>query len=341
MVVGVEVAGKGSGSRLHSNLTKQYPDPVDAPRPFLWTYDRCSAEEMLTRGYETFSVGIFQWIPKASRKGCKRSNTIRVQGYTAEPQRVFDKADQLCKRLNHEGIREDDSPAWLQKQYSVPKPTGYARERTSEGLTGAQVRSIRERVMKDELLPLGFIKGKAGTYVRQRNGQIHLIDFQASQWGGQFYVNLGFHYTFMPPLMHQRPVSLEQINLLDCMAKGRIEGFSEKNRTGSFKYGSDRDTLRDVFIRCASEAVLILDGYSDRWNDPAQMLPAIDSCDGKWHPISYPDFCRAAILLRLGHDREAREVFDRWRKSTKYPIDERLSRLVDKVLSRRLDWITH
>jgi hypothetical protein len=128
------------------------------PQPYLWTYDRTSADKTLLHSWSTFSVGVFQWLPKASGKGLKRSTSIRVTGYTAEPQRVFDKADELCRKLNEAGVRADNPPPWVQKQYSVPKPIGFVAGRFSDGLTGAQVRSLREQ---------GNERGIAAVSIRQ------------------------------------------------------------------------------------------------------------------------------------------------------------------------------
>jgi len=55
----------------------------------------------------TFSVGVFQWLPKASGKGLKRGKVIkRIKGYTAKPDDVYKQADQLCKELDAKWKRE-------------------------------------------------------------------------------------------------------------------------------------------------------------------------------------------------------------------------------------------
>lgn len=110
------------------------------PRAFRWDYDRSSRPDN-PRGL-TFSAGVYQWLPKASGKGLKKSNKIRVNGYVADPDRVYAKAEELCRKFNSEGIKITDPPRWLQKQYSVPKPADLVIERMTDDLTGAQVRSI-------------------------------------------------------------------------------------------------------------------------------------------------------------------------------------------------------
>ena len=50
---------------------------------------------------QTFSVGIFQWIPKSSGKGLKKSAVkFRVSGPSSEKDVVFRKARQICDDMD-------------------------------------------------------------------------------------------------------------------------------------------------------------------------------------------------------------------------------------------------
>lgn len=50
--------------------------------------------------HETFSVGIFQWLPKSNGKGLKKSAVIkRIRGLCSNPQDVYDKAKNLCQDM--------------------------------------------------------------------------------------------------------------------------------------------------------------------------------------------------------------------------------------------------
>ena len=61
---------------------------------------------------DTFSVGIFQWIPKESG-GLKKSKAVyRVKGWTGNPEEVYFKAEQICSALN-EKFKRDCSTAYL------------------------------------------------------------------------------------------------------------------------------------------------------------------------------------------------------------------------------------
>ena len=48
-----------------------------------------------------FSVGIFQWVAKSSRKGLKKSAVIhRVKGHIDCPERVYKRAEELCDEMD-------------------------------------------------------------------------------------------------------------------------------------------------------------------------------------------------------------------------------------------------
>lgn len=49
----------------------------------------------------TFSVGIFRWVAKASGNGVKKSAVIvRVSGSTSAPENVYNKAREICAALD-------------------------------------------------------------------------------------------------------------------------------------------------------------------------------------------------------------------------------------------------
>jgi uncharacterized protein DUF4304 len=193
-----------------------------------WDYDhRAPSPEP----FRTFSIAIFQWQPKASGKGLKKVNASRVCGYAADPETMHAKAREICDRLNSEKATVESKPKWLQKQYSVPRPNCVAPEPAKDYLPPSVVRSIRRSVMKRILHPAGFIETKNATYVRKQDNQIHVIYFQGSKWGGQYTVNLGFHYAFLKPVLSRKPVALSRFHFLDCAFEARI---------GRFKVGRDQ-----------------------------------------------------------------------------------------------------
>jgi hypothetical protein len=53
---------------------------MDRSRPWKWEFERSHWDSKSDAN--TFSIGIFQWLPKAAAKGLKKSKTLRVSGYT-------------------------------------------------------------------------------------------------------------------------------------------------------------------------------------------------------------------------------------------------------------------
>lgn len=223
-----------------------------------WDFDRQRADDASGLQATTFSVGVFQWLP--AKRGLKKSRTIRILGYVTDPERVYEKAEELCLKLNAEQVDSANPPAWLQKQYSVPPPEDLVIERRHDDLTGSQVRSIRQAVMKRVLLPQGFVKGKGSAYVRREDDQIHFIEFQAARWGHNYGVNVGFHYAFLPGFLHHEIVEPSSYHVLDCALRG-FPG-------GSFDYGNDKDALTATLGANAVFCLNLFAELSAKWADP-------------------------------------------------------------------------
>src|ERR1700761_1235331 len=113
------------------------------PAAYLWAFETTSWD---TRNPNTISVGVFQFLPKASGKGFKRSKSIRVKGYGSAPQRVYQKAAELCALFNEKGVRAESPPDWVQKQYSVPKPWNRVEIKLDRN-DGETVRRVRLQVV--------------------------------------------------------------------------------------------------------------------------------------------------------------------------------------------------
>lgn len=277
---------------------------MEEPTAYRWDFERSSWDSSGLA--TTFSVGIWQWLPKAGSKGLKRSKTIRVNGYTAEPERVYAKARELCERLNAEGASAENPPAWLQKQYSVPRPADLPAEPASEEVTGSQVRALRRQVMQRSLEPVGFVHRSGGTWTRIQGVQVHLIDFQPNQWGHDYTVNLGFHYTFVPAYFRPEVVENEGYHLLDCALSARLGYFGAEGKDVWFEYGSDREQLAATLEQNARDALAVFDRYARKWEDPAGWLStrladeAARSADLGYWQLRWPELFQAAIAVHLG-----------------------------------------
>ncbi len=76
------------------------------PTAGLWDYDGACRPGTTSMWNETFSVGVFQWVYKASGKGLKRGKTVkRIIGTVENPEAVYAKAEAYC--LGKESIASD------------------------------------------------------------------------------------------------------------------------------------------------------------------------------------------------------------------------------------------
>ena len=160
-----------------------------------WTYDRSEFDSSGDM-YSTFSIGLYQWLPKASGKGFKKSKTIRVKGYVADPESAYQKADELVHRLNKENVMLDSRPAWVKNQFSVPRPADLpATPKEETGLLdAAKFRRVRIRVIKDLLAPLGYDVSSSVAAKRSEPDYMSIIEFQAGQSSPRYTVNVGYHF---------------------------------------------------------------------------------------------------------------------------------------------------
>jgi len=77
-----------------------------------------SNTEGIYRGQETFSVGIFQWRPKASGKGLKKSVVkYRVRGRCSDAAEVYKHAECMCGYFDLE-CAETQNMYWQPRQRS-------------------------------------------------------------------------------------------------------------------------------------------------------------------------------------------------------------------------------
>ncbi|HEY3968733.1 MAG TPA: DUF4304 domain-containing protein [Planctomycetaceae bacterium] len=265
------------------------------PKPYQWDFDRDLPRDDVD--FLTFSLGVFQWLPKASGRGLKKSPTIRVKGYAVDYRSVHDKAQELCKRLNREQVRSDNPPGWVQKQYSVPRPADLVVERIDDSLTGAQVRVVRVREMQRLLIPAGFVRAPEGTYVRQAGNQIHLIGFQGAKYGGSYTVNLGFHYAFAPGFFHAKRLRPDEYHLLDCAFRTRIGSFIPGGLDRWFPYGDDREQLRATFKKNVALCLATFVRFSRKWEEPAQWLAKIPLTGKCRYTVAEPWRIERPLLL--------------------------------------------
>ena len=308
---------------------------MNEPVALQWDYDRTPWDS--DSAATTFSVGVYQWLPKASGRGLKKSKTIRVKEYVAEPDRVYEKAKELCHRLNTERVNADNPPAWLQKQYLVSKAPELVIKPLSDDLTGNQVRSVRIQVMKQHLLPVGFCRANGGTYVRECGNQIHLIDFQPAVFGHKYTVNLGFHYAFIPPFVCRKRTAPAKFSLLDCAFRARIGGFVADGHDLWFPYGTNREALREVFAQNAIDCLQVFKSISKKWPDPQRWLAGSRTGPGRpWnrHSGNFQLFL-ACIEIHFGQSQDAKARLKGVLDQAKWNGEKQFCRAVLKKTCRK------
>ena len=78
-----------------------------------WDFDgACDpAKGYMPAGQQTFTLGIFQWIPKAGGRGLKRGKVVeRVRGSVYDAEAVREKARDRVAFLNSPTAREQSKP---------------------------------------------------------------------------------------------------------------------------------------------------------------------------------------------------------------------------------------
>lgn len=78
------------------------------PEAGAWDFDGSCAPDSTRARFDTFSVGIFRWEPKARGKGLKRGKVmVRVKGLATEPEKVYTEAHRICDARNARNATEE------------------------------------------------------------------------------------------------------------------------------------------------------------------------------------------------------------------------------------------
>ncbi len=312
-----------------------------APKAYQWDFDLPSIIDPPPMLYRTLSVGIFQWLPKASGKGIKRSPaSARVLGYMAEPDRIFAKAAELCRRLNAEATGPQGRPTWLQKQYSIPRPASVPPKHPPSDLRNSRnLRKAKDKVLKEILGPAGFVKGKH-LFVRHVGNQIHGIEFQTATWGGVYFVNVGFHYDFLPsgPKLALDDKSGVTYHMIDLLNNNRLENWMRPTPyPGEWNYWGNMAEVQENVNKTSIDAVEVLNKLCRQWKDPADFL-AQATPPNRFATQEYPgvSYHLSLIALHVGQIDLARDYMAVAARSDKeyqfyWPAIETLRRRLDKL----------
>jgi hypothetical protein len=132
-------------------------------------------------------------------------------------------------------------------------------------------RTAKKRMFEQILKPAGFVEGDH-LYVREVNGQVHGIQFQPSQHGQYYFVNVAFHYQFLPGLLACKTIPAAQYQLLDFLLWARLEQVSDSRQPPHREYAESIEQNELAIEDASRAAISALDRHSDLWKDPRWLL---------------------------------------------------------------------
>jgi hypothetical protein len=139
-------------------------------------------------------------------------------------------------------------------------------------INNRQFGRAKELISRDVLLPVGFRK-LGSLYVRSMDEQFHGIDFQASRHGDGYFVNLAFHYSFLPGFLHPKKFPPGELHILDFLSNARLSSFLLSNQKAEpTLYSETLDEAVNVLTNRARASVGVLDEYGRQWKEPSVWL---------------------------------------------------------------------
>jgi hypothetical protein len=174
--------------------------------------------------------------------------------------------------------------------------------------------------MKDEFAPalrvLGF-KGSGQNFLRVSGEVINAVNIQGSKSGDAAFVNLGLHFTFLPPCWTEEIRPIAKWRDVDCEFRARLSprpGFDF-----SWKYGATESEARLVARNISSVFCDLGESLFEQFRDPLCMasavsIEALDRGDKQllpWHVTKVRmALAMARINQHLGKRIEARRFAD-------------------------------
>jgi len=128
--------------------------------------------------------------------------------------------------------------------------------------------------MRDLLLTRGF--SESGTmYVLHRSLQVFGIDFQASQSGGKYTINICFTYDFIPSCVSYKRKPFDEFGVLDFCLYRRLNNLRGQTREPWTPYGADDLGCRNLLECRGREALEESAKLEDEWRDPGYFVKLI------------------------------------------------------------------
>jgi hypothetical protein len=158
---------------------------------------------------------------------------------------------------------------------------------TDSNQRGKYYQTAKRHVQKSVLEPVGFVKGKH-LYIREVSNQVHGIGFQAHMYGGSYFVNLAFHYNFIPGFFggaNDPALFYETDFLFGCRLEQVIRTPDNKPQ---WYYGNSVEETEADLAQNAHNAIKAMDVQRERWHDPKVFLKAVPP-ELIWKEISLLD----------------------------------------------------
>jgi len=136
------------------------------------------------------------------------------------------------------------------------------------------LRQVKNTALERVLKPAGFVKGQR-LFIRRVAEQVHGVELQPSKYGGQYFVNLGFTYAFLPVDGEAKPAA--ELGLTDFTLRARpgqlIPGSG--NNASSGLHDIDAAAAEQQVEQHARVAVGLVDDAARRWSNPATLLKIV------------------------------------------------------------------
>ena len=142
--------------------------------------------------------------------------------------------------------------------------------------SGRFFQTAKDRVFRAVFNPAGFVKGNR-MYARTSGEQIHAVQFQTATGGGSYFVNVGFHWAFLPGFLvmtQGRSVPYTRYDLLDLLMYNRLEALMPAGYPRQWNYGEDVATTELDLKTNAQNAIAAIEAFGQKWRDPSRFLDA-------------------------------------------------------------------
>lgn len=133
-------------------------------------------------------------------------------------------------------------------------------------------RTARQRVFSSVLSPAGFIIGANRVYIRHVGQEVHGITLQPSRYGGEYFVNLAFHYDFLPAFLFRRRTSWTEFDLLDFLLRARLEHVADVGHVDAWPLKGTTAHVESSLRNVCELSVGVFGQLSVQWSDPMIFL---------------------------------------------------------------------